>query len=230
LILSDAPATVQAQNGSIQTDGTFTHIRFESGQARSVALIGGSRLGVDGQTFELRQAQAKGTIEAVDYERAVLTVNGTFPPEQAGEFMHVSNPAYGQESAYRIGSINRVGERTEIQLAPTRLILGRGYLSADPTDAHTLPNVVPLEYAKSVARKASGFFAGKRIGPTGTRIRDVAHDGLAITVDSTQGFKAGDDLTIYDVSPGDAIRVPCWLRATRQSDGRWKRESNHPVD
>ena len=36
---------------------------------------------------------------------------------------------------------------------------------------------------------------------------DATAGGLSIAVHSAAGFKAGDDLIIYDVCPGDSIRL-----------------------
>jgi hypothetical protein len=100
-------------------------------------------------------------------------------------------------------------------------------------EAHTLPNVVPLEYAKSLGRKpaGSGFFRGKLAatpdGRAQTRIRHVAGDtGMTMTVESPQGFRAGDDLLLYDVQPGDTFLLPGWAHVERLPDGRLRARSN----
>jgi hypothetical protein len=122
---------------------------------------------------------------------------------------------------------------TAIHLAPTTLILGRGHLDADPPDDKTLPNVVPLEYAKSAARRESAFFVGKTVstpdGRVATTISGVDKSGTTIRVADATGFKAGDDLVIHDVRSGDTFRMPCWVRLVRGAHGDWVYEGNVPA-
>lgn len=167
---------------------------------------GGTTAGSDGAT---------GIIEEIDYEKGILFVRPTRPLEGdlAGRFVHVTNPAYAQDSPYRIAAVAPSdGGLTAIRLAPTRLILGRAHMDDAPADGKTLPNLVPIEYAKSLKHKYSGFFRGKRLetpdGRSSTRIQAIDDQGLSITVESSDGFRAGDDLLIYDVSVGDGIRIP----------------------
>ena len=196
---------------SIEFDGRFALVRCRPGSPDEAVAIGGTVLKFQG--LELYPApEVQGTIERVDYERNILYTKALLPKSSAGQFLYISNPGYSQSSPYRIGSVSTEGGVTAIHLAPTRLVLARGHMTDAPADAMHLPNVTPLEYAKSVKRKWSGFFAGKTVatpdGRATTRIRRLDKDGMVMTVDSSTGFRAGDDLVIYDVRPGDQLRLP----------------------
>lgn len=168
----------------------------------------------DGMSVRIRPDGVAGEIEKIDYDNNILFVRSDHWPDGnfAGKFVYVSNPAYAQESAYRIASAAAENGLITIRLAPTRLILNRGHLDASPTNGQVLPNVIPLEYAKSLARKPSGFLRGKRIAaPCDSAVTTIVGTdarGMALTVKDTKAFKAGDDLTIYDVQAGDHIRIP----------------------
>jgi hypothetical protein len=218
--------------------GGFGKARVDARGLADLALVGGTSLSAAGVTVELAQAAYEGRIERIDFENNLLYTRVSLPEGEvlASAFISLGGREYAQRSAYRIASVTREGAETAIQLAPTTLILGRGHLDEAPPDERTLPNVVPLEYAKSLGRKpaGSGFFRGKSVatpdGRARTRIRAVAGDtGMAMTVASARGFRAGDDLVIYDVQPGDPFRLPCWAYLERQADGRLRVRSNAPL-
>jgi len=225
LVWSADGKTVKVEAEMIVLDGTFARARYEHDQLVGVTLAEGTALRIGGDSFTLPRASIEGAVERVDYSNNSVHV-GELVQGLPGEFLHVSNPSCRHESAYRIES----AAEGAIRLSSTRLTLARGHLDVDPTDAHVLPNVVPLEYAKAVGGKASGFFAGKRVktpdGRAGTRIVDIDKTGLSIRVESSKGFRAGDDLIVYDVYAGDRVRIPCWLQAHRDTDGVWRVRSN----
>jgi hypothetical protein len=172
-------------------------------------------------------------IEKIDELKNSLLVrmDSLIDKSVVGQFVHVSNPAYAHESPYQITSLSAAGNGlTAIGLAPTRLVLGQGHMDEGPPDGKTLPNVVPIEYAKSVARKSSSFFRGKRIatpdGKGSTRIVDFDDKGMNIAVESSQGFQAGDDLVIYDVGAGDSVRLPTFEQTPPTPAGDRKTGSN----
>jgi hypothetical protein len=182
-------------------DGGSDELRWSPQSGMEVQRTDGTVVKTSSQGFDC-------VVQKVDYEKNILYTKATLPP---CKLVHVANPAYAQMSVFRVASIAKEGDLTAIHLIPTRLILGKGHLDADPKYPTVLPNVTPLEYAKSVAHKPSGFFRGKRVAtPTGlavTHIVDTDAEGMALTVQSTQGFKAHDDLIIYDVSEGDFLHV-----------------------
>ncbi|MEO6436796.1 MAG: heparinase II/III family protein [Tepidisphaeraceae bacterium] len=215
----------------IAFDGTFAQLRCDAdGKVVAWTSSEATRLRVGEFEQQLGPAEWSAQIERVDYEKNILQVRGDLPAEAlAGQFVYVGNAGYAQESAYRVASVTREGDRSIIQLAPTRLTLGRGHLDSDPTDPTTLPNVTPLEYGKSQRRMDSGFFRGKRIGTVDGRFNTIAalaKDGMTIKLDRPGEFRGGDDLIIYDVCAGDRLRVPSWSQGSRRADGEWSVQGN----
>jgi hypothetical protein len=172
-----------------------------------------------------------GEINRLDFEKGILYTKATLPEgfKLRGEFVSIGNDRYTHRSSYRIESVSREGDLTAIKLAPTTFVIGRAHLDRSPPDEKTLPNIVPLEYAKSVGGKASGFFGGKTIassnGSVKTTIRSI-EAGQRITVASSAGFKAGDDAIIYDIQPADDFNIPCWIQVNRDERGKWVTTGN----
>ena len=54
-------------------------------------------------------------------------------------------------------------------------------------------------------------------------------DGLAIKVESNKAFRAGEDLVIYDVQPGDDFQLGCWVHLARDGDGKLRALANAPT-
>lgn len=217
----------------VRFTGGFGKVGVDGAGITDLTLIGGNALTAGGLSAELERAAYEGRIERIDFERNILYTHARLPEGDtlAGGFVSLGNTAYSQRSLYRIASVSREGDLTALQLAPTTLILGRAHLGAAPSDAHALPNIVPLEYAKRVGRQSSGFFRGKRVatpdGRAATHLRDVAGTtGIEMTAESTRGFRAGDDLVIYDVQAGDTFSLPCWAHVQRLPDGRLQARAN----
>jgi hypothetical protein len=128
---------------------------------------------------------------------------------ETSPWVRIAGVGGGRPGAYRVASIEPVSDGTNIHLAPTSLLIGRGHLDEAPKTKTTLPNVVPLSYARSVTAHETQFFTGKTIttpdGQASATIRSVGRDGTAIEVDDASAFKAGDDLVIRDVSVGDCL-------------------------
>ncbi|MGB7156446.1 MAG: heparinase II/III family protein, partial [Tepidisphaeraceae bacterium] len=229
-----APSTWKDGDVELRFDGAFAKVSLDAIGPADVIAIGGS-VTFDGVRLLVTSPAHAGAIERIDAERNVLSARLDLPAGDAlaGEFLFVSNPAYAQASPYRIASVSRDGKLSAIQLAPTRLTIGQFRLTQDPTEEHVLPNVVPLEYAKSVVRQPSGYFRGKRAttadGKASTLIRDVDGKGLSITVDGAHGFAAGSDVVIQDVRAGDMITLPTRARAVRGADERWTVTTNGPA-
>jgi hypothetical protein len=214
------------QDRSIEFDGTFALIRCQGGKALQATAVGGRLLRSGDLTLQI-EPEILTPIERIDYDKNILYAKADLPAggALAGQFLYVSNPGYAQSSAYRIASVSRDGDLTAIHLAPTRLILGRGHMDTDPPGPHALPNVTPLEYGHSLVRVWSGFFRGKFIstpdGRASTWIQKLDQQAMGITVKQSSGFKAGNDLVIYDIRPGDQIRLPRFAQMSRDNSGAW---------
>ncbi len=230
----NAPSAWRDGGIDIRFDGMFAKISVTGDGPADVAAIGGS-VTFGGVALSVASPALGGKIDRIDAGRNVLFTQATLPAGDAlaGQFLIANNPAYAQASPYRIASVSRDGDLTAIQLAPTRLTIGQVRLTQDPTDPHILPNVVPLEYAKSLARKPSGFYRGKVAatadGKVSTAIRDIGARGMSITVESSAGFAAGQDVIVHDLRPGDEFTIPTRARATRGASGAWVVTTNGPA-
>ncbi len=223
------PRSWKDGNRALESDGPFALVRLVGGKAVQIVGSGTTSIRYDRvkMTGRRESESMTVTVDRVDYQKNIIYTNSTVRPNDAlaGKLVYVENPAYAQASAYRIRSVTPAKDgQTAIELMPTRLEIARGHLDRDPpAGGKTLPNVTPFEYAKSVRRSASGFFRGKHVatpdGRASATIRDIAKDGMAMTVSRTDGFKAGDDLIVYDVWPGDALRFSSHLNFRADASG-----------
>ena len=211
----------------------FAKVSTKGEEVQSMTLSHAGSVTFRGRTLKLGQSSLAGSIARIDDANHVIYTTARFPDSTSlsGEFLSIGNAAYSHRSAYRIESVSRVNDETAIKLAPTSFVIGRAHIDQAPPDQATLPNVIPLEYAKSVGRKASGFYSGKTIATPDGRVRTtitdiLAPDGETIKVQKSDGFKAGDDAVIYDIQPGDDFTVTCWGQATRDAQGKWTVSSN----
>lgn len=156
-------------------------------------------------------AKKAATIDRIDDEKGILHTSAKIDGAtiEHTPWVRIASATGARPSLYRVASTEPVSDGTNIRLAPTSLLLGRGHLDDAPKDKVTLANVVPLSYAHSVTAHETGFFVGKKIttpdGRATATIRSVVAEGTTIQVDSASMFKAGDDLLIRDVSIGDAL-------------------------
>lgn len=222
---------------AVETGAGQCRARFDRDSVVALDVIGGESAVAADVKVKLDRASYDGVIERADHEKRILYTRLRLPEGEvlSGQFLYVGSAAdapiaYSQQSPYRISSVRREGELTAIHLAPTTFIIGRAHLSANPPDAHTLPNVVPLEFAQSLGHKASGFYRGKLAtsadGATKTIIRDIDATATTIRVESSAGFKANDDVYIHDLRSGDTIRIPCFASLRRDSSGAWRFSGN----
>lgn len=227
------PTTFRDGEQAITLDAGSARIRFAGDAIERVDLFAGSELSVGSTMFKSTAPAYRGTVESID--GTTLRVKGDLPTGDLakGQTLTVGRATYSQRSTYTIASIERKGDSFEVVLEATTLALGRGHLQVAPPDGHTLPNIVPIEYAKSLPRVPSGYLDGKRVRTADSRaattIRAIA-DPLAcvMTVDSSAGFKAGDDLIVEDIQPGDDIALPATISVRRSANG-WEQLGNTPA-
>lgn len=209
----------------------FLLVRVRDSEIEAATYIGGQSTRFGDLTIDMPRDAYRGSIDRIDFEKSILYTKATLPEglKLRGEFVSIGNDKYTHRSSYRIESVSREGDITAIHVAPTTIVIGRAHLDRSPPDEKTLPNVVPLEYAKSVGGKASGFFDGKTIATPDDRAKTTIRSiqgGERITVDSAAGFKAGDDAIIYDIQPGDDFNIPCWVQVKRDENGKWVTTGN----
>ena len=94
-------------------------------------------------------------------------------------------------------------------------------------DARTLTSLIPHEYARTVNGSAgSGFFAGKRIrtaaGATAQIVSVRYGQPMPLTVQSTDGFKAGDVFQYDDVQLGDHFAIMLTASLAQTAPGQYE--------
>ena len=93
-------------------------------------------------------------------------------------------------------------------------------------DARTLTSLIPHEYARSVnGRAGSGFFCGKRIrtntGATAEIVNVRYGQPMSLTVQSTEGFHAGEVFHYDDVQPGDHFTIILTASLAQTAPGQY---------
>src|SRR5262249_2986740 len=140
----------------------FAKVTFVDNQATEFTALGGASLEAAGLRLTLPPTYT-GVISDLDEQSNTLYTTQALPEGAAlaGQPITLHNPAYSRGTSYRIASISSENDRYAIHLAPTTFQLARGRMTGSAKDNHTLPNTIPLEYAKSVTRKSTHFFQGK---------------------------------------------------------------------
>jgi hypothetical protein len=238
---------------TLSTDATFSRVSFDKQILSTATIINGTRLSINGTTITLPQAAYSGKLEEVDYVNNVLYTREKLPERDllTNQFILINNPGYSRPTPYRIDNIKRItrngAELTAIRLAPTTLVLARAHMNKPPDQLpatqpgdlllsrkqdQTLRNIIPLEYAKSLTHKSTGFFRGKKI--TGPGAEGLIYDidgatGTTIKVEAYPQFTAPGPLIIYDVKATDTFTIPCFAQLTRKPDGTFKCQANIAV-
>lgn len=228
LLQSDSPASWKHGSISLEIDSGTAWIELRENKIQRIVLSGGTSLKIGGVVLRADQPHHIAGVQSVDVKNSIVYVEPALPDEGQweGEFITFNRPEYAQSSAYRVQRIIREGNRSAIYLSPSTLLLARGHLEQNPSQPGKLPNVVPIEHARSVMRQPSGFFKGKRIetadGRVVTQITDIADKEVReISVKDSEGFRAGDDLLIYDIQSGDQVQLPATVTA-EHSENTWK--------
>jgi hypothetical protein len=238
LLISGAMPSIKAGELAVTSDAALARVRLDTeGKPEALFAIEGKRLSAGDVTLRLDSERYEGAIDGIDFDQNILYTAADLPAGSAlaGQLINLGNDATGHRSSYRIDHVSHENGKSAIHLSPTTLILGRIHLDRDPPDGKTLPNIVPLEYAKSLAHKDSGFFTGKTVATANGRARTSitgfdGAKGTTISVSDASGFRRGDDAVIYDAQPGDHFTIPCWGQITRNgAGGTWQCRSNVPV-
>ncbi|MDD8014557.1 MAG: heparinase II/III family protein [Acidobacteriota bacterium] len=207
--------------------GRFAHVRTKNGELESATLAGVKKLGIPGWSLTPRTDSWSGIVTEVDTGRSIVTGSTPLPDDGTldGAVIVFGNPGYSRSTAYHIARVEKAGKGSRIHLRGT-VVLGIGKVGA-VTDGHVLTSVIPHEYANSVRRgNGSGFFQGKRVrtasGAAG-RLKS-AHYGIPmnLVLESTAGFKAGDELFYDDLQPGDGYEILNIVHLGRDGDRSYK--------
>ncbi len=211
---------------AVETDGLFARVSSGAGRVSALAVVGGTRVAAPGLALSMPHAGFTGTVDRIDYPRSRLHTPAQLPADGrlVGEPLYLTNPAYSRNTVYRITGITAEADGSTIDLGPASLITGFADLDDDPADAHTLTTLNPHEYSRALGRPDSGFFHGKLLADAElkqqTTIRATRHgQPFRITVDSAEGFAAGQRVYYHDVRAGDSFRISATATLTTRPDG-----------
>jgi hypothetical protein len=165
-----------------------------------------------------------GRLIEVDYDRNLVTTDASLPPDGGrslvGQVIYFTNPAYTRNTPYRIVSVSRVGNRTQISLGDASLLLGIGRVESTSADHRQIVSIIPHEYSRAKQQRTpNGFFTGKLLrtpdGRKRTQVQDIVsatatpveNNPLLVQVRDARAFQPGDDFVFCDVQPGDDFAV-----------------------
>ncbi len=226
LVYSSADS-VARQAGDFTFAGRFIHARLKDGKLLALSLVGAKQFQGLGWSVKPERDRWDGPVAAVDYETSVITTPTRLPTDGSlsGQIIVFANPRYSRTTAYRIVRVEAVGGQTRIHVDGT-LLLGKGVVGA-VKDTQTLTSLIPHDYARTVNSKAgSGFFQGKRIRTdTGASAGIVSvrfGQPMSLTVQSTEGFHAGDVFHYDDVQPGDQFTIILTASLSQITPGQYE--------
>jgi len=232
--------SVERVFGSFTVAARFARVRTDDAGVVQANLVGGTRLTVGELVVELPLDAWHGSVVEVDEAAREVVLDCELPEGDAlhGQAIAFGNPGYSRNTVYHIDRVTVADGRSRVRVREATFILGKALLDEAPVDEHTITSLVPHEYAKTMAGGAIpeeyNFFRGKLLasadGRIATTIRGVEFvQPMKITVDSSAGMNAGDELYYHDIRPGDEALVHVACTITRAGDGSYQVDSNAPV-
>jgi hypothetical protein len=226
LVYSSADNAVR-RAGDFTFAGRFIHAQLKDGKLLALSLIGATEFQGLGWRIQPKRDSWDGPVAAADYESNIITTPAPLPTDGSlnGQVIVFDNPRYSRNTAYRIVRVETAGGQTCVHLDGT-LLLGKGVVGT-VKGARTLTSLIPHEYARSVnSRAGSGFFQGKRIRTdTGVtaEIVNVRHgQPMTLTVESANGFHAGEVFHYDDVQPGDYFTITLSASLAQTAPGQYE--------
>ena len=212
--------------------GRFVHLRLLGEGIESLTLVGGRRFFGAGWTVETDEDAWRGEVEAVNPRDSTFTTTMRLPMDGRlnNAVIVFSNPGYSRTTAYRVRSIVRAGSRWPGSESTGRFCwVWERWSPSGKTDTFTCR--IPHEYAFSGSPTGeNSFFAGKRIftaSGAGTTIRTLKPgDPMALTVESTAGFKPGMRFDYADVAAGDGFEILSTCSLTRTAPNQYRIDGN----
>ncbi len=216
--------------GDFTVAARFARVRTDDVGLVQANLVGGTRLTVGELVVELPLDAWRGSVVEVDEAAREVVLDCELPAGDVlrGQAIAFSNPGYSRNTVYHIDRVTVADGRSRVRVREATFILGKALLDEAPVDEHTITSLVPHEYAKTMAGgsipEEFNFFRGKLLasadGGISTTVTGVKFtQPMQITVDSSAGMNAGDELYYHDVRPGDEALVQVQCTITRQPDG-----------
>lgn len=230
----NADSSIEGQTDTLEFEfrGAIARCRMEGDRLLRIEMLNGTHLRVGQWCFSVASPQWSGTVEKPPGDDNAIVLDRSFPSDNrfVGDPVYFDDPQYSRNTAYTVASTKET--TLHVESATTRL--GTGLVSSI-VDEDTLSSNVPHEYARSVTRKPTGFFVGKRIasfeGDASASIRQAvpgAH--LILEVDSTAGFVVGDRFYYCDVQLGDRCSIQHQFRLDRLTTGEYMLSGNTDVE
>lgn len=205
---------------TFRVSGTFCCLQRSADGKLKWFGVNGTAAGAADKPLRAQRNPAHGAILDVDYEESSITVAADCLPEGGvvGERLHVLNPHYSHESCYTVIRCEPAGDRLTKLVLDKPLLLAVGKVSR--IRGNLLFNEVELSYACCIAKgvgharkNPSDYFNRKRIvggAAAVSHIVAVRGDYPFHVIEAAEGacFRAGDELRIYDLQPGDRFRIP----------------------
>ncbi|NLN18315.1 MAG: hypothetical protein GX162_03430 [Firmicutes bacterium] len=223
------PFEARRDDASYATDAQLAFVRWSGDELTGIhvtlgSFVRGGRFSLDGFP-----AAYQGQVVDIDYDQGSLLIapEGEWSFALADQYVLITAPEYPVNSAYRIRQAEKEGDYVRLQLFPTSLELGRGYVPTEPKD-DLIPNMTNLPYTGLIYRVTpNDRFQGKEVvNEKGARtvIKQV-EGAAALRVDDTTGFAAEDNITIYDIKIGDTVSIPVSVHLIKVDDLSYQLES-----
>jgi hypothetical protein len=226
LVYSSAD-TAARRAGDFTFAGRFIHAQLKEGKLLALSLIGARQFQGLGWRVQPKRDNWDGPVAAADYESNVITTPVPLLTDGSlnGQIILFDNPRYSRTTAYRIVRVETAAGQTRVHLDGT-LLLGKGVVDT-VKDARTLTSLIPHEYARTVNGKTgSGFFQGKRIrtdtGATAQIVTVRYGQPMSLTLQSTEGFHAGEVFHYDDVQPGDHFTIILTATLAQTAPGHYE--------
>ncbi len=216
-------ASGQVDRVWLGTDGRLALARKQGGQVARLTLHQCPRVEQDGIAMELATPALTGKVTSVDYEGHTITtdIKPANPRALIGQRLFTSTPDYACNKGYRIESCAADG-RFGFGLVGFGLAMA-DYSQRDAKGVIRSSTPMPLAWTGGAPR-ASQLLDGKLCRtPDGKRsayIEKFLHRNLYRFKPKPE-IQRGDTFIIYDVKPGDDVRVPMTATLSRREDGQW---------
>jgi len=212
------------------TDGRFALVRTQGDRVTALSLHQVGSVEHAGVSLRLSAPALQGTVAEVDYEAHWLRadIKPHNPGALVGRTLLVSRSTYACNSGYRIVSCRGDGA---FGFGPVGFRLAvadwqRTERPRDKTQAPALVSSTPMPLAWSSGRpRTTGLLDGKlAVSADGKRKATIARflRPQKFQFDPGATIQKGDTFSIYDVQPGDHVRVPMTAALRRLDDGTWE--------
>jgi len=214
-------------DGRFTLEGQFGAASWRNGKPASLTLSGGTAFTADGETIKLDAPEAKAAIRQVYDDKLVLDT--ALPASATGQILLAERKPV--QSAYHVMSV----DGTTVNIAPGTWI-GRG--RADRWDEGTgtifdsrdifplgekrnrLADITGMKYPEGNRNYYSGAWLVSENGKARYRLKSGGFPGFVLDPSqdlsrAAADFPKGKTFLLYDLGPGDMVRVLNWKQEKR---------------